>query len=312
VLICLLPLFVVVCGKTSCTSSMTGDYTFQACGGFCKEAKKANHCKYCKCKDCGFCKASASTTSTVPAATSAAPPDEVFKVAASSKKKRRPKAPPSTKEAATSPAAKSGGSTERSHKACTSGIKGDYMFETCGAFCKAAKSSNHCKFCKCKQCSFCGGSSSPEVKSTDGEASVATSVPIVSAAASTPVVAVPTAATTMTFPKSSQPRSPTPDVSAAHNFSFGLLIVGLLVVCGLGGCWGLQSGALGGSDGGAIPGFGSERVRAERSQGFERASIMRRAALEDEDDAAPPGLDGAFADVEKLEQSLRGKAQESS
>ena len=62
-----------------------------------------------------------------------------------------------------------------------------------------------------------------------------------------------------------------------------------------------------------IPGFGSSRVRAERSQLYERASIMqgRRALDPDFDDglgesrSPQAGLDGAFADVEKLEASLR-------
>lgn len=35
------------------------------------------------------------------------------------------------------------------------GLKGDYAYEACGAFCKQAKAVNHCKFCKCKACTFC-------------------------------------------------------------------------------------------------------------------------------------------------------------
>ena len=27
--------------------------------------------------------------------------------------------------------------------------------QACGAFCEAAKAINHCKFCKCRACSFC-------------------------------------------------------------------------------------------------------------------------------------------------------------
>merc|ERR1719331_1615467 len=34
-------------------------------------------------------------------------------------------------------------------------LKGDYAYEACGAFCKATKATNHCRFCKCKACSFC-------------------------------------------------------------------------------------------------------------------------------------------------------------
>ena len=39
-------------GKKACASSFPGDFKYETCAGFCK---KANHCKYCKCKTCGFC-----------------------------------------------------------------------------------------------------------------------------------------------------------------------------------------------------------------------------------------------------------------
>lgn len=29
-------------------------------------------------------------------------------------------------------------------------LQGDYAYEACGAFCKQAKATNHCKFCKCR------------------------------------------------------------------------------------------------------------------------------------------------------------------
>ena len=41
--------------KEQCTSTMVGDYNYKTCGAFCKESKAANHCRYCKCKACGFC-----------------------------------------------------------------------------------------------------------------------------------------------------------------------------------------------------------------------------------------------------------------
>jgi len=46
------------------------------------------------------------------------------------------------------------------------GLKGDYAYEACGAFCKQAKAVNHCKFCKCRACEFCAsiGSSSTPLK----------------------------------------------------------------------------------------------------------------------------------------------------
>lgn len=40
------------------------------------------------------------------------------------------------------------------------GLKGDYAYEACGAFCKQAKAVNHCKFCKCRACSFCATTAS--------------------------------------------------------------------------------------------------------------------------------------------------------
>ena len=62
-----------------CRSGLTGDYAFESCGKFCKEAKAENHCavrpappasapadrlspasrraQFCKCHACGFCKA---------------------------------------------------------------------------------------------------------------------------------------------------------------------------------------------------------------------------------------------------------------
>ena len=77
-----------------------------------------------------------------------------------------------------------------------------------------------------------------------------------------------------------------------------------------GACWGAHSGALGNKSDGAIPGFGSNRVRAEKSYGFERAGILRGGRCEEDEteDGARAGLDTAFADVEKLEESLRKKA----
>ena len=35
------------------------------------------------------------------------------------------------------------------------GLKGDYAYEACSNFCKQAKASNHCRFCKCRACAFC-------------------------------------------------------------------------------------------------------------------------------------------------------------
>jgi len=44
--------------KVTCVSSLTGDFGFEACGAFCKQAKARNHCNFCKCRTCSFCPAS--------------------------------------------------------------------------------------------------------------------------------------------------------------------------------------------------------------------------------------------------------------
>jgi len=132
--------------KKACTSSLKGDYPFEACGAFCKQAKSGNHCKFCKCKACTFCPASASTTTSAPPALSpslrrSAPPPPRWP-----KKMKKGRGGNSS--------AKTGGAKPKKTK-CESGLKGDLPFITCGSFCKAAKAGNHCKFCKCRSCAYC-------------------------------------------------------------------------------------------------------------------------------------------------------------
>ena len=38
---------------------------------------------------------------------------------------------------------------------CSSGFKGDLTKTGCGTFCKSARASDHCHWCKCRDCSFC-------------------------------------------------------------------------------------------------------------------------------------------------------------
>jgi hypothetical protein len=69
-----------------CMSGLKGDFGYKTCGEFCKEMKKTNHCKFCKCQvrpraiarssrnfaraastlsqDCGFCKGTATPSAT--------------------------------------------------------------------------------------------------------------------------------------------------------------------------------------------------------------------------------------------------------
>ena len=55
---------------------------------------------------------------------------------------------PAARPAKPSKAARGSASTvlhAASKKKCSSGLKGDYAFETCGLFCKQNKAANHCK-----------------------------------------------------------------------------------------------------------------------------------------------------------------------
>ena len=53
---------------------------------------------------------------------------------------------------------------------CASGLKGDFGYRTCAAFCKEDMKANHCKMCKCQSCTFCGGTTQPKTtpRATDG------------------------------------------------------------------------------------------------------------------------------------------------
>ncbi|KAL1523077.1 hypothetical protein AB1Y20_018037 [Prymnesium parvum] len=41
--------------KEHCSSGLKGDFAFKTCASFCKSARAASHCKFCKCQECGFC-----------------------------------------------------------------------------------------------------------------------------------------------------------------------------------------------------------------------------------------------------------------
>ena len=150
--------------KRACSSTLKGDYQFEACGAFCKEAKKANHCKFCKCKACTFCAAGGAASAAV------APP-------ALSPRNRLAPPPPRWPKKGGKKGGKVGGmggtgtplGGEGKQK-CQSGIKGDLPFMTCAAFCKSAKATNHCKFCKCRSCQYCTKDGAP----TAGAAAAAT------------------------------------------------------------------------------------------------------------------------------------------
>jgi hypothetical protein len=159
----------VAAKKTACSSKMPGDFKFSTCTGFCREA---SHCRYCKCKECTICSASGailqaesqsiSTASSSKLSFSSIARNATHK--AHKKKRNATSVTPAPAALAALAVSVTPRPTAARREKCRSNMKGDFAYEACGTFCKPSKSSNHCKFCKCKTCSFCasaGGGSKP-------------------------------------------------------------------------------------------------------------------------------------------------------
>ena len=246
--------------KTTCSSTMKGDYVYEACGGFCKESKKSSHCKWCKCKDCGFCSGSAAA-----AGAGAKPHDGDGSGGGSS-----------------SGGGGGGGGGSRSHRGAGASAADADADADADAVAAAAVADATSSGAPAPAADVAGGGARSRHHAGHQQTSLGLTPGKYNSA----------------------------HLEAAHSFSFALLIVGLVVVCVLGGCWRLHT-ASADSGGGAIPGFGGGRVRAERSQYSERKGILRIADEDDNVYEQRSGLDDAFADVVKLEQSLRSKAPKS-
>jgi len=55
--------------------------------------------------------------------------------------------------------------------ACRSSMKGDFNYRTCADFCKPARATAHCRYCKCQSCGFCAASAAtPTLDPITGEA----------------------------------------------------------------------------------------------------------------------------------------------
>ena len=315
--------------RTACKSAMPGDFGHESCGAFCKIDKKANHCRYCKCKECSFCSGNGGKEALDDAARSALQqlptPGSGGKGNMTRRKKRAGSRNASTGSASHSHSSSS--SSGSKHKQCRSGIKGDFNYEMCGAFCKSAKATNHCKFCKCRTCTFCGGTATKGELPTQPTASASAAVPIAAAAAA-PSAAASSAPVAAAAPASySAPAAAAP--VAARPFASGggkppvvvkaaggatttsapppqpgvgmMVIVWAVIICGLGGlCAYVVDGQLrNASMDGVSRGERSGLMRAGRSPVDE----MEAAA----DGVPQPGLDAAFRNVELLEESLKKK-----
>ena len=246
--------------RKTCRSGIKGDFAYEACGGFCKEAKKLNHCKWCKCKDCGFCSGSAAA-----AGAGAKPHDGDGSGGGSS-----------------SGGGGGGGGGSRSHRGAGASAADADADADADAVAAAAVADATSSGAPAPAADVAGGGARSRHHAGHQQTSLGLTPGKYNSA----------------------------HLEAAHSFSFALLIVGLVVVCVLGGCWRLHT-ASADSGGGAIPGFGGGRVRAERSQYSERKGILRIADEDDNVYEQRSGLDDAFADVVKLEQSLRSKAPKS-
>ena len=100
-----------------CSSEHASDSSTAGCFGWCSPAYQADHCTYCKCKGCAFCKDGAAA----PAAAVAASASTAVDTAAQ----------------------------------CSSDNPGDASYKDCQPFCTAAYANDHCPLCKCKACGFC-------------------------------------------------------------------------------------------------------------------------------------------------------------
>ena len=48
--------------------------------------------------------------------------------------------------------------SDRDRLPCSSGLYGDFAYETCAPFCRQQRATHHCPFCKCRRCAFCQAS----------------------------------------------------------------------------------------------------------------------------------------------------------
>ena len=89
----------VAAEREACHSGLKGDFQFKTCASFCKQARAASHCKFCKCQQCGFC--SGGTPAPAPRAVVAAVPAPAVTPAVAAATTTEASAPVATASAAT-------------------------------------------------------------------------------------------------------------------------------------------------------------------------------------------------------------------
>ena len=184
--------------------------------------------------------------------------------------------------------------------------------QMCGGFCKASKAANHCKFCKCKTCSFCGGkpvaAALPVAATPTAAPAAASAADAASRASAAPVDAAPAATLRPYAPGSgAKPTVRVPSALADVGDDPSRQRVGLLIAL-----WTVLVVIVGGAGAFAIDvvcrsrgGFVSTGGSGERS-----AFLRGHARFDDNDvdDASQLGLEDDFRAVELLEESLKLKA----
>ena len=121
----------------ACTSEQEDDAPHEACYGWCAATAANDHCKWCKCRGCGWC-------------------DRVADGITSSSGSEG-----SIQQSSASSVATANGAV------CSSDVEDDVAYADCQPFCSESEWRSHCGMCKCKGCRFCSCSSQYEDDSTE-------------------------------------------------------------------------------------------------------------------------------------------------
>ncbi|KAL1519900.1 hypothetical protein AB1Y20_023389 [Prymnesium parvum] len=106
-------------------------------------------------------------------------------------------------------------------QSCSSPLAGDTTYTLCGAFCKAEKASALCGYCKCKRCTFCGGTLTPpaEPRQPSPKAAAAPAATAVSVAPSLKKKKSSAAPTPAPAPAPSPQLAPSPSKKKKFHFA---------------------------------------------------------------------------------------------
>ena len=250
--------------------------------------------RFCKCKACTFCGGSAAPPSLSPRGSRSPPPPRWPKKG----KKGRRSAESGEKAVAVAAAGEAPKGTKTK---CESGLKGDLPFLSCASFCKGTKAGNHCKFCKCRTCSYCTAAGTPtEAAAASIAAAKAAESPPSSSLGGATVGDSAAALASTSPPQRGVPIDTATKTGASHMRLFqGLGVAVLLVMLG----FGLVAFT---SQGDAT--MGSWRYTLQ--QHLEKMGLSdhgREGVRLNREESTGNDLDAAFAQVDKLEADIGSK-----